>query len=54
MNELNAAWQTASAQMYSQAGPQGNPNAGQQSSQSDAGNANGGEGVQDADFEEVH
>ncbi len=53
MNELNAAWQTASAQMYSQAGPQGNPNAGQQSSQSDAGNANGGEGVQDADFEEV-
>ncbi len=54
MNELNAAWQTASAQMYSQSGAQGNPNAGQQSSQSDAGNSNGGDNVQDADFEEVH
>ena len=54
MNELNAAWQTASAQMYSQSGAQGNPNAGQQSSQSNAGDANGGENVQDADFEEVH
>jgi len=53
MNELNAAWQTASAQMYSQSGAQGNPNAGQQSSQSDAGNSNGGDNVQDADFEEV-
>ena len=54
MNELNTAWQTASAQMYSQSGAQGNPNAGQQSSQSNAGDANGGENVQDADFEEVH
>ncbi len=65
-NELNAAWQAASAQMYSQtggaqAGPQQNAGfngAGQQSSdagqQSGAGSSkNSGDNVEDADFEEV-
>lgn len=53
INELNAAWQAASAQMYQQTGQAG-PQAGQQS-------ANGGssqstdtkDDIQDADFEEV-
>ncbi len=65
-NELNAAWQAASAQMYSQtggaqAGPQQNAGfngAGQQSSDAgqQAGNGSGknsGDNVEDADFEEV-
>ena len=47
--ELNAAWQTASAEMYAQSGSQGQPNAGgAQSSQQ-----NSGDNVQDAEFEEV-
>ena len=47
--ELNAAWQTASAEMYAQNGAQGQPNAGgAQSNQQ-----NSGDNVQDAEFEEV-
>ena len=51
---LNAAWQTASQQMYQ--GAQGQPggdqfNGGQQQSQQDAGQKP--EDIQDADFEEV-
>ena len=50
MAELNAAWQTASQQMYSQAGAQ--PGAEQpQGGQQPSGNKNAD--VQDADFEEV-
>ena len=47
--ELNAAWQTASAEMYAQSGAQGQPNAGgaQNNQQSS------GDNVQDAEFEEV-
>ena len=50
MNELNTAFQAASAEMYAQsgqAGQQAGPGAGQQS------NNDGKEDVQDADFEEV-
>lgn len=57
MNELNAAFQTASQDMYNaanaqnaQGGAQPGPDAGQQSSQSNDTNA---EDVTDADFEEV-
>ncbi|MDD4760552.1 MAG: molecular chaperone DnaK, partial [Bacteroidaceae bacterium] len=61
INELNAAWQTASAQMYQQtgqAGPQPGADAGsanQQSSNtgSNQGSQNGKDDIQDADFEEV-
>ncbi|MGP1436781.1 MAG: molecular chaperone DnaK [Phocaeicola sp.] len=61
INELNAAWQAASAQMYSQAGPQsaqsGQQDAGQQQTNTNqAGSTNNttnGENIQDADFEEV-
>ena len=54
MNELNAAFQAASAEMYAQSGAQG----GAQNAQSSSSNAgqsgnNGGDNVQDADFEEV-
>ena len=54
MNALNAAWQTASQQMYqaaqgAQAGPQDNPFGGQQAQQE----APKDENIQDADFEEV-
>ncbi len=51
MNELNTAFQAASAEMYAQsgqAGQQAGPSAGQQP------NNDGKEDVQDADFEEVH
>jgi molecular chaperone DnaK len=56
MNALNQAWQTASQQMYqgaqgAQAGPQGNPFAGQQQAQQQG--APKDENIQDADFEEV-
>ena len=50
MNELNTAFQAASAEMYAQsgqAGQQAGPGAGQQP------NNDGKEDVQDADFEEV-
>ena len=49
MNELNTAWQTASAQMYQQTGAQqpGNQQSSGQSNSSDK------EDIQDADFEEV-
>ena len=55
INALNAAWQTASQQMYqgaqgAQAGPQDNPFAGQQQAQQEAPKD---ENIQDADFEEV-
>ena len=55
INALNAAWQTASQQMYqgaqgAQAGPQDNPFAGQQQTQQEAPKD---ENIQDADFEEV-
>ena len=54
---LNAAWQTASEQMYQQgqqAGPQPGADAGQQQYQSGQQNqSNTGDDVQDADFEEV-
>ncbi|MCE2617363.1 molecular chaperone DnaK [Phocaeicola oris] len=60
INELNAAWQAASAQMYSQAGPQsaqsGQQDAGQQqtnTNQAGSTNNTNGENIQDADFEEV-
>ena len=60
INELNAAWQTASAQMYQQtgqAGPQQGADTGanQQSSNTNANQAgqNGKDDIQDADFEEV-
>ena len=47
--ELNAAWQTASAEMYAQSGAQGAQNAGgAQNNQQQ-----GGDNVQDAEFEEV-
>ncbi len=47
--ELNAAWQTASAEMYAQGGAQAQPNTGgAQSNQQ-----NSGDNVQDAEFEEV-
>jgi len=52
---LNAAWQTASQQMYQQSGAAGQPggdqfNGGQQQAQ---GNNQNAQDVQDADFEEV-
>ena len=55
INALNAAWQTASQQMYqgaqgAQAGTQDNPFAGQQQAQQEAPKD---ENIQDADFEEV-
>ena len=60
INELNAAWQAASAQMYSQAGPQSaqsdQQNAGQQqtnTNQTGSTNNANGDNIQDADFEEV-
>ncbi len=56
INALNAAWQTASQQMYqgaqgAQAGPQENPFAGQQAGGQQE--APKDENIQDADFEEV-
>jgi len=53
---LNAAWQTASQQMYQQSGAAGQPggdqfNGGQQQAQQDGGQKP--EDIQDADFEEV-
>ena len=57
MNALNAAWQTASQQMYQgaggqQAGPQDNPFNGQQAGGQQQG-APKDDNIQDADFEEV-
>ena len=54
MNALNAAWQTASQQMYQQAGAQPgqeNPSAGQQAGPQQQ--APKDDNIQDADFEEV-
>ena len=54
MAALNAAWQTASAQMYQQPGAQSGPDAAQGfagGAQSDANN--GKDDIQEADFEEV-
>ena len=50
MNELNTAFQTASAEMYAQTGGQAGPQPG-----ADAGQQGGNQGdhIQDADFEEV-
>ena len=48
--ELNAAWQTASQQMYQQTGPQPEPNTQQQNSTN---SSNDNTTVEDADFEEV-
>ena len=58
MAELNTAWQTASAQMYQQAGAQPGADAGfgggqQAGGSQQSGSQNGGDNVQDADFEEV-
>jgi len=58
MAELNTAWQTASAQMYQQAGAQPGAGAGfnggqQGGSSQQSGTQNSGDNVQDADFEEV-
>ena len=54
MNELNTAFQAASAEMYAQSGAQAGPgaqaNAGQNAGQS---NSKQGDNIQDADFEEV-
>jgi len=55
INALNAAWQTASQQMYAQgqqAGPQ--PGADQQYQGGQQTQSNPNDDVQDADFEEVH
>ncbi len=54
MNEMNAAWQAASAQMYQQTGQTG-PQADQQSASSDNASqqSTGKDDIQDADFEEV-
>ena len=56
--ELNNAWQAASADMYSQAGAAGQPGAGAQGAQQQAGpqqgpSSNSKDDIQDADFEEV-
>jgi molecular chaperone DnaK len=50
MNELNTAFQAASAEMYAQTGGQAGPQPG-----ADAGQQGGQQGdhIQDADFEEV-
>ena len=50
MNELNTAFQAASAEMYAQTGGQAGPQPG-----ADAGQQGGqqGDNIQDADFEEV-
>lgn len=58
MNELNAAWQAASAQMYSKSGAQGSQEEAQQgqqqtNNQESTTNNTNGENIQDADFEEV-
>ncbi|MEG1580986.1 MAG: molecular chaperone DnaK [Bacteroidaceae bacterium] len=54
MTEMNAAWQTASADMYSQTGDQAGPGAGAQGGeQPNAGAQGGKDDIQDADFEEV-
>ena len=50
MAELNNAWQTASAEMYAQSGAQGAQGAQQQSN---AGQQDNNNDVQDAEFEEV-
>ena len=53
INELNAAWQAASAQMYQQTGQAG-PQAGQQSANTGSSqSADTKDDIQDADFEEV-
>ena len=53
INELNAAWQTASAQMYQQTGQAG-PQAGQQSANAGSSQSTDTkDDIQDADFEEV-
>ena len=49
--ELNNAWQTASAEMYAQSGAQ--PGAQQGAGQGGQQTSNGGEDVQDVEFEEV-
>ena len=50
-SELNNAWQTASAEMYAQSGAQ--PGAQQGAGQGGQQTSNGGEDVQDVEFEEV-
>lgn len=53
INELNAAWQAASAQMYQQTGQAG-PQAGQQSANAGSSQSTDAkDDIQDADFEEV-
>lgn len=59
INELNSAWQAASAQMYQQTGAAGagasqqNAGANQQSTGTSNGSQDNNENIQDADFEEV-
>ena len=52
IEELNNAWQTASAQMYQQSGAQGAQGA-QPGGQQAGGQQSGDDNIQDADFEEV-
>ena len=51
MNELNTAFQAASAEMYAQTGGQAGPQPGADAGQQ--GSTNQGDNIQDADFEEV-
>lgn len=56
MNDVNAAFQAASQDMYnaqSQAGPQAGPQGGYQGGQSDGNQGNNGDNITDVDFEEV-
>ncbi len=53
MAELNTAFQTASAEMYQNAGAQGGAQAGPDMGGQQGGQAGGDDNIQDADFEEV-
>src|SRR5688572_10943094 len=52
VNELNAAWQAASQEMY-QGGSQAGPNAGTADSNQNTGSASGGSDATDVEYEEV-
>jgi molecular chaperone DnaK len=56
MNELNAAWQAASQEMYASSGgaqPGAQPNAGDAGNASQGGGNSGGGDAQDVEYEEV-
>ena len=53
MNELNTAFQAASAEMYAQSGAQSGTQGAQSAGQNAGQNDKHGDNVQDADFEEV-